>query len=208
MTLMTYRLTYRSSMNAYPIGAAAGALTLAALVLGGCVPQRPSIGGRPAAPPTPDSYWVPPAGEIMSLPAVTRSTTPMPNLATLSLADVVDLSLRNNPITRISWTQALSAADEYGAIRGALFPSLTADVSTSRSLSVSSPTRPAGERTQYGPTLSLSYLVLDFGGRAGRIDVARKTAVAASFTHNVVVENTILATESGCSTISGPGRYG
>ena len=120
----------------------------------------------------------------------------MPNLARLSLADVVDLSLRNNPATRISWAQALTAADEYGAARGALFPSLTADASATRSLSLSTPTRPAGERTQYGPSLGLSYLVFDFGGRSGRIDVARKTAVAASLTHNVVVQNTILATES------------
>ena len=179
------RMTYRASLFA------AGALVA-------CAPNRPSIGGRPAAPPTPDSYWIPPAGEIAALPAVTRAAppAPMPNLARLSLADVVDLALRNNPATRISWAQALSAADEYGAVRGALFPSVTADVSATRSLALSSPTRPAGERTQYGPSLGLSYLVFDFGGRGGRIDVARKTAVAASLTHNVVVQNTILATES------------
>src|SRR5258708_8408370 len=168
----------------------------AAIALAACAPPRPSIGGRPAAPSTPDSYWSPPSGEIAALPSVTRPPTQMPNLARLSLADVVDLSLRNNPATRISWAQALTAADEYGAARGALFPSLTADASATRSLSLSTPTRPAGERTQYGPSLGLSYLVFDFGGRSGRIDVARKTAVAASLTHNVVVQNTILATES------------
>jgi outer membrane protein TolC len=169
----------------------------AAALLVACAPNRPSIGGRPVAPLTPDSYWTAPPGEIAALPAVTRaaSPAPMPNLARLSLADVVDLSLRNNPATRISWAQALSAADEYGAVRGALFPSVTADVSASRSLALSTPT-PAGARSQYGPSLSLSYLVFDFGGRGGRIDVARKTAVATSLTHNVVVQNTILATES------------
>lgn len=169
-----------------------------ALICGvvGCAPHRPSIGGRPAAPPSPDSYWTPPSGEISALPSVTRPATAMPNLARLSLADVVDLSLRNNPSTRISWAQALSAADEYGAARGELFPSLTADLSGTRSLALSTPTRAAGERTQYGPSLTLSYLVFDFGGRGGRIDVARKTAVAASLTHNFVVQNTILATES------------
>ena len=171
-------------------------IVAAVAALTACAPPRPSISGRPAAPPTPDSYWTPPSGEIAALPAVTRPSTRMPNLAALSLADVVDLSLRNNLATRISWAQALSAADEYGAARGALFPSLTADVSATRSLSLSTPTRPAGERTQYGPSLSLSYLVFDFGGRGGRIAIARKTAVAASLAHNVVVQNTILATES------------
>jgi outer membrane protein TolC len=41
----------------------------------------------------------------------------------------------------------------------------------------------------------LSYLVLDFGGRAGGIDVARQTAVAADLAHNVTVQNTILGVE-------------
>src|SRR5258708_635911 len=95
----------------------------AAIALAACAPPRPSIGGRPAAPSTPDSYWSPPSGEIAALPSVTRQATQMPNLARLSLADVVDLSLRNNPATRISWAQALTAADEYGAARGALFRS-------------------------------------------------------------------------------------
>jgi outer membrane protein len=176
---------------------------MALAVLAGCAPRRSSIGGLPAAPPKPDSYYRPPAGEIApASPKVTLPAT-MPNLATLSLADVVDLSLRNNPTTRISWAQALSAADEYGASRGALLPSVTADVSASRSLALSSPTRPAGERTQYGPSVSLSYMVFDFGGRAGRIDVARKTAVAASLSHNAVVQNTILGTESAVFNLLG-----
>jgi outer membrane protein len=179
------------------------ALTVTAVVLTACAPHRPSIGGLPAAPPRPDSYYALPAGQIASVPATRPAVTTMPDLAALSLADVVDLSLRNNPTTRISWAQALSAADEYGASRGALFPSVTADLTASRSLALSSPARPAGERTQYGPSVSLSYLVYDFGGRAGRIDVARKTAVAASLTHNVVVQNTILATESAVFNLLG-----
>src|SRR5438552_12859903 len=181
-------MNYCSFRTSGLVGHWRSAATVAALALVACAP-RSSIGGRPAAPPSPASYWSPPSGEIVTLPAVTRPATPMPNLAKLSLADVVDLSLRNNPTTRISWAQALSAADEYGASRGALFPAVTADLSATRSLALSSPARPAGERTQYGPSLSLSYLVLDFGGRGGRIDVARKTAVAASLTHNVVVQN-------------------
>src|SRR5258708_36434948 len=165
----------------------------AAIALAACAPPRPSIGGRPAAPSTPDSYWSPPSGEIAALPSVTRPPTQMPNLGRLSLADVVDLSLRNNPATRISWAQALTAADEYGAARGALFPSLTADASVTRSLSLSRPTIPAGERTQYGPSLGLSYLVFDFGGRGGRSDGARKKARAASLTHHVAWPHTLFA---------------
>jgi outer membrane protein TolC len=114
----------------------------------------------------------------------------------MTLAQIVDLALRNNPATRLSWAQARSAANEYGASRGQLFPTLTLDGSVSRSRSVAIAGRPAGERTQYGPSLGLSYLVLDFGGRLGNIDFSRQTAIAADLSHNAVVQNTILQVES------------
>jgi outer membrane protein TolC len=51
------------------------------------------------------------------------------------------------------------------------------------------------QRTQYGPTVGLSYLVLDFGARAGNVDIARQTAIAADLSHNASVQNTILLVE-------------
>jgi outer membrane protein len=48
--------------------------------------------------------------------------------------------------------------------------------------------------------MNLQYSVLDFGGRSGTIDVARQTAIAADFTHNTAVENTILAVETAAFT--------
>jgi outer membrane protein len=117
-------------------------------------------------------------------------------IGTLSLGDVVDLALRNNPATRVSWAQARAAADVYGVTRGQLLPTVTLDATAARSLALSQPGRPAGERTQYGPSVNLSYLVLDFGGRSGSIAAARNAAVAADLSHNVVVQNTILTVEA------------
>jgi outer membrane protein TolC len=160
-----------------------------------CAPRQPMIEGRPAAPPTPDSYWRPPADAV---PAPTKATMPsaVPDLRSMTLADVVDLSLRSNPATKVSWSQALAAADEYGATRGSLYPSFTGDVSASRLRALQSQSRASGDRWTYGPSILVNYLIFDFGGRSGRIDIARKTAVAASLTHNVTVQNSILATEA------------
>jgi outer membrane protein len=118
----------------------------------------------------------------------------------MSLAEVIDVALRNNPATRLSWNQARAAAEAYGSAEGRLYPTITAGLSVSRSQSVAQPGRPAGERSQYGPTLGITYTVLDFGGRSGSIDVARQTAVAADLTHNATVENTILQVESAAFT--------
>lgn len=182
-------------------------LATVALVLVGCV-GTPSIEGRPGAPPRPNAYWVPPAS--VNTPAPTShaeadamrqdSTGHAPVAAQvldqLTLADAVDIALRNNPATRLSWAQARASADAYGAAKGAWYPDVSAGASVTRSRSIAVPGRLAGERTQYGPSVSLSYLVFDFGARAGGIDAARQTAMAAGLAHNATIQNTVLAVET------------
>jgi outer membrane protein TolC len=174
----------------------------ALLVVGACVRRPPSIEGGPGAPRQPNDYWTVPRG----LAAGATTSTPLSpvlvptSLGRMTLAEIVDLALRNNPTTRLSWAQARAAANSYGASRGPLLPAVTVDGAVTRSRSLAAPGRPAGERTQYGPSLGLSYLVLDFGGRSGSIDVARQTAIAADLSHNAAVQNTILQVESALFT--------
>ena len=42
------------------------------------------------------------------------------------------------------------------------------------------------------PSVSLSYLVFDFGGRGGRIEGARQQLLAAGFTHNAAIQDVVL----------------
>jgi len=171
--------------------------SLGALLLAGCVHRPPSIEGSPGAPSQPNEYWNAPP----SVRARVQNPTPAPSptglpasFGKLGMPEIVDLALRNNPTTRLSWAQARASADAYGASRGQYFPTVAIDVGASKA----QPLAPSGvlnARTQYGPTLSLSYLVLDFGGRAGNVDVARQTAVAVDLAHNVAVQNTILGAE-------------
>jgi outer membrane protein TolC len=173
-------------------------LQLALVVLvSACVHSAPRIDGVAPTPANPSSLWQP-SPSVVS--AAARDTAHAAASAALprqyTLAEVVDIALRNSPATRLSWLQARSAADVYGSTDGRIYPTVTAGVIANRSLQIATPGRPAGERTQYGPTLSLTYTVLDFGGRSGSIDVARQTAIAADLTHNTTVENTILQVET------------
>ncbi|MHB1861977.1 MAG: TolC family protein [Gemmatimonadaceae bacterium] len=173
----------------------------AACALTACVSTPPGIEGVAAAPPQPNAYWTPPASVIAAArrpapPAPPAAAITADALTRLTLADAVDVALTNNPATRISWAQARASADLYGASRGSLLPTLSATGTVTRSLSIAVPGRLAGERTQYGPALNLSYLVLDFGGRAGAIEAARQTAIAADLAHNATVQNTILQVEA------------
>ena len=166
----------------------------------------PRVNGVPAAPPSPNVPWTVPAGAIKPEPLVTAATAlAVPpdleqRIQKLSLADVVDLALRNNPATRASWGQARAAADLLGSARGQYFPTIDAQATLSRTKSPATGTRSAGQRTEYGPTISLNYLLLDFGGRSGSVERARQTLFAASLSHNATLQNTVLQAESAYFT--------
>lgn len=173
-----------------------GTATLA-LAAVSCAHSPPSINGVAPTPAAPSTLWNPPAAVteagIHDTAGLTSSKGPTKQL---TLGEVVDVALRNSPATKVSWTQARAAADVYGSTQGRLYPSVIAGVGANQQLTAPTPGRASVERSQYGPTISLAYTVLDFGGRTGSIDVARQTATAANLTHNATVENTILQVET------------
>src|SRR5690349_12680681 len=186
-----------------PIRTIRGAIAcLTTVLVGACMLHTPHIDGGPGAPHQPSTLW-PTTQQVRD--AATRNdalvvSTPRlrdsVSLSALTLADAIDLALRNNPATRISWSQARTAADVYGSTRGRFLPQLTGEIDVTRSRALAQPGRPAFERTQFGPTATLSFMALDFGGRSGSIEAAKQTAIAADLAHNAVVEGTILQVES------------
>src|SRR6267142_5449203 len=109
------------------------------IAVGACI-GTPSVGGVAGVAPSPSTAWTPPRKEHR------RDTTVVPavppdleqRIQRLTLAEVVDLGLRNNPQTRISWANARAAADAYGSARGAYFPTIDADVTGTRLKTVAS----------------------------------------------------------------------
>jgi len=165
-------------------------------MVAGC--GTPRVNGVAGASPSPSVPWTPPAHAIREEPLIAPAQTDAvpPDLRQrmrqLSLADVVDLALRNNPATRASWSQARAAADLLGSARGSYFPTVNGSSSLARIKSPATNARPAGIRTEYGPSVSLNYLLLDFGGRAGTVERARQNLFAANLSHNATIQNTVL----------------
>ena len=178
----------------------AAALFLAPL-FAACGVGTPRVNGVAGAPPSPNQPWKAPAGAVKEeRPIVQAAAVEVPadigeRIRQLSLADVVDLALRNNPATRASWAQARAAADLFGSERGAYFPTVNGLASVARTRSPATANRAAGERTEYGPSLSLNYLLFDFGGRSGSVERARQSLFAANLTHNANLQNTVLNAE-------------
>ena len=187
--------------------------------LGACIPNTPRIDGAPAAPSGPSALWPVPSKAKEPPPPASTPDAPEATAALrvdtaeyagqgLELDDVVDLALRRNPATRESWLAARAAADTYGSSRGALFPSIDASVNAGRtasapgtvsSLGTGEPatrTAAAGTRSQLTTGATLSYLLVDLGGRSGSIEQAKERAIAADLTHNATVHDVILQVES------------
>lgn len=171
------------------------------VALGACAYNSPRVNGGAATPPSPSTAWIaPPHAVRPERPAVVPASAVPADLESrvsqLTLADVIDLALRNNPTTRVSWARARAAAYQYRSSRGQYFPTVGATASASRTRSVAVAGRAGGERTEYGPSIALNYLLLDFGGRSGSVEEARQNLFAADLTHNATLQSTVLQAET------------
>ena len=110
----------------------------------------------------------------------------------LTLGEIVDIGLRNNAATRLAWANAQTAAAAYGSQRGERLPTIDGDVTATRLKTVASQGRTAVQQSVLSPSVTLSYLVFDFGGRGGRIEGARQQLLASGFTHNAAIQDVVL----------------
>ena len=171
-------------------------LFVLAVLLTGCAGSS-ALGPEhvgPSTSPSPAKPWNPPASAIpprveappVALPEGISASTPV------TLPQIIDIALTNNPDTRIAWLSARAAEAALGSARSAYYPEvdLNAQIATSRSASQGG--QNVSTTTSFGPSLALTYLLFDFGGRAADIEQARQTLIAADFTHNQAIQDTIL----------------
>ena len=176
--------------------AATGVAAIAAI---GCSSFPPSHAVDSSVSPAPQQPWQPPADARPPAPTP-RPTPPIPAEylkpgTTLSLTQVLDLALRNNPVTRTSWLQAKSAAANLGSTRAEYFPVVELDGSLTRQKQATQGGQTIILQTTYGPTASLTWLLLDFGGRSADVEGARQALFAADYTHNATIQNVALQVE-------------
>ncbi len=176
-------------------------MAAALLLSAGCV-GTPSVGGGRSVSPAPETPWTPPAGVLRRTAEDTVRGPELPadladRVRGLTLAQIVDIGLRNNPATRLAWANARTAASAYGAERGALLPTIDGEVIGTRIKTAATQGRTSVEQSVLSPGVTLNYLLFDFGERGGRIAAARGQLLAASFTHNAVIQDAVLQIQVG-----------
>lgn len=179
-------------------------LCAAALSAAACSPPH-RVGGHAATAPSPHETWPtsPRAGAPFDSAAARRArrgaVTPEgadARIGALTLADVIDVALGNNPQTRVSWAQSRAAAAAYASSRGRWLPTLQADANGGPARVISSnPARVPSDRTTVTTSVSLQYLLFDFGARGGAMAAAREALFAADLTHNGTVQAVVLQAE-------------
>jgi len=123
----------------------------------------------------------------------------------LTLAELIDIALLNNPQTKKTWADAMAAAASYGKSMKDYFPEIDGVLSWERqrntfinetiptSVASATPIRKAVPfyRTTGTPEMIVSYTIFDFGQRKYTTEKARQALLYADWMHNNEMQSTI-----------------
>ena len=138
------------------------------------------------APATPDKPWqatgsLVPVAPARSMPAM------VPDPAKVyTLSELVNLAEQNNPATRVAWQNAKARAADLGVSKSTLYPTLAAmALADSSRVDILFNTDWIRQTTgTFSPTMSLDYIIFDFGRRWEEIAISRSNLLSANFMFN------------------------
>ena len=120
-----------------------------------------------------------------------------------SLAALTEHALRERPESRAAWLGIQAEAARLDAAEAANWPTLTGQLGFTRSRSLSSSGTTAPTLHRYGPSLSLAYVLYDFGTRAASIDAQRYQLVVSLLNNNRVLQDVIAEVEAAYYALLG-----
>jgi len=168
------------------------------VTLSACLPHSPGGQAENTAPaasafgkPLTTAKATPTASTLVKEPSIPSNF----DSQRLGLADVLDAALRNNPVTKASWADAQAAAAGYGSSQAAYFPTVNMGGSIVLKETHDSNAQTRTPQQSQGPSLDLSCLLIDFGGRDATREKALQSLLAANWSHNATLQDTILAVE-------------
>lgn len=144
-------------------------------------------------PERPGTFWS--QADELSLP-VAAPITPTGVVRFVSLAALTDHALRERAETRAAWLGIQAEAARLDAASAANWPTLTGQLSFTQSQGLSSSGVQVPTLHRYGPSLSLAYVLVDFGARAASIDAQRYQLIASLLTGNRTLQDTVAEVEA------------
>ena len=162
------------------------------LFLCSCFSDRAAINPYAYAPLKASTFWKPGGKDKEKIEGLEEDAGP------LSLGEIVDISLRNNPTTRVTWADARMAAAQYGQSQSSDFPTLNSTYAWSRFRNALTAADGYGGTmleiyyySMWGPQLQLSYTLLDFGQARAASKSAKELLYNAGYIHNRQIQTVI-----------------
>lgn len=109
----------------------------------------------------------------------------------LSLADLIDIALKNNPETAKAWAGTKQAQAALGIAKSANYPMLDATGSVNHGREVKFPNGPNTVYTFGSAELCLKYLLYDFGERSASIAAMKENLQAARWASDFAIQQVI-----------------
>ena len=113
----------------------------------------------------------------------------------LTLVQLTDLALSNNPSTKLAWASIRNSEAGLELARSGYWPEIDLDYSATRLKQVNFTGGANSAQTRYGPSVSLTYLLWDFGSRSGAVDAAKYSLTAAHLSGDQSVQDLVLTVE-------------
>ncbi|MEE8044683.1 MAG: TolC family protein [Thermodesulfobacteriota bacterium] len=169
---------------------------LFAFFLISCSHGAPEFDPYKEASPSPGEEWEPTeeerekAFDLEELPTISDELEA--DVDNMTLSQLVDIALANNPTTQIAWEDARATAAAWAEARGLYYPKISGSAGYFNARDGGSSAGGAAFDEQYGNIgLSLNYLLLDFGGREAEIDAARLALLNANWNQNQAIQNVL-----------------
>ena len=174
--------------------------------------------------PAPDQRWIPDQALPQVPPPTSTQALPAELNKPLSLAQLTEIALALNARTRQAWLLARVEAAQSGIDHAGDFPQITGLISDRISRSVSATSgfpnttlidglgnsatvaaggRPYSVLTAYGPSISLSYVLFDFGKRAADKEATEYRLLAANLAQNRVLQDVAFQVEQAYYRVLG-----
>jgi outer membrane protein len=120
-----------------------------------------------------------------------------------TLVELVDQALQRNPETRVAWDAFRSSEAGVSIARAGYWPQIGATVSAQRGRALNFSGNPAPTQTRYGASVSLSYLLWDFGTRSGLLHQAEFQRDFEELSKDQTLQDVILQVEQAYYQVLG-----
>lgn len=149
----------------------------------------------PVDPPAaPGQFWL----KLDVLPEAAPRVAPATDTLRFdSLAALTSHALTHRAESRATWLGIQAEAARLDASRAEWLPTVTGQFSFTRSQSLSSSGASVPVLHRYGPSLSLAWVLYDFGARAAGIEAQRYQLVASLLAGNRTLQDIVTGVETG-----------